>query len=42
MKRLWLRAPILLVVDASGMARSVAAMAAGYAHFDRDANVSAV
>jgi cobyrinic acid a,c-diamide synthase len=38
----WLRAPILLVVDASGMARSIAAMAAGYARFDRDANVAGV
>ena len=38
----WMRAPILLVVDASGMARSVAAMAAGYAHFDRDANVAGI
>ena len=38
----WLRAPVLLVVDASGMARSIAAMANGYAHFDRDANVAGV
>ena len=36
----WLKAPVLLVVDASGMARSVAAMAAGYAHFDRVLNVA--
>lgn len=30
----WLGAPVLLVVDASGMARSVAAMAQGFARFD--------
>jgi cobyrinic acid a,c-diamide synthase len=30
----WLRAPVVLVVDASGMARSVAATSLGYASFD--------
>ena len=38
----WLSAPVLLVTDASGMARSIAAMAAGYAHFDRALNVAGV
>src|SRR5208283_370028 len=38
----WLEAPVLLVIDASGMARSIAAMAAGYAHFDRALNVAGV
>jgi cobyrinic acid a,c-diamide synthase len=31
----WLAAPVLLVVDASGMARTVAAVAHGFSHFDR-------
>src|ERR1700756_5187420 len=30
----WLDAPVLLVVDASGMARTVAAVAHGFSHFD--------
>jgi cobyrinic acid a,c-diamide synthase len=30
----WLDAPVLLVLDASGMARSVAAVAHGFAHFE--------
>ncbi len=30
----WLAAPAILVVDASGMARTVAAVAHGFAHFD--------
>ncbi len=30
----WLEAPVLLVVDASGMARTVAAVAYGFSHFD--------
>jgi cobyrinic acid a,c-diamide synthase len=30
----WLAAPAILVVDASGMARTVAAVAYGFAHFD--------
>ncbi|HXN85577.1 MAG TPA: cobyrinate a,c-diamide synthase [Candidatus Binataceae bacterium] len=38
----WLRAPVLLVIDASGMARSVAAMANGYTQFDRDVKVVGV
>ncbi len=38
----WLDAPVLLVIDASGMARSIAAMAAGYAHFDRSLNVAGI
>jgi len=38
----WLNAPVLLVADASGMARSIAAVAAGYAHFDRALNVAGV
>ena len=38
----WLEAPVLLVTDASGMARSIAAMATGYAHFDRALNVAGV
>jgi cobyrinic acid a,c-diamide synthase len=32
----WLGAPVLLVVDAHGMARTVAAIARGFAEFDRD------
>ncbi len=38
----WLNAPVLLVADASGMARSIAAMAAGYAHFDSALKVAGV
>jgi cobyrinic acid a,c-diamide synthase len=38
----WLSAPVLLVTDASGIARSIAAMAAGYAHFDRALNVAGI
>src|ERR1022692_3740506 len=38
----WLRAPVLLVVDASGMARSIAATANGYAHFEREVNVAGI
>ncbi|HXD91146.1 MAG TPA: cobyrinate a,c-diamide synthase [Candidatus Binataceae bacterium] len=30
----WLDAPVLLVVDASGIARTIAAIAHGFAHFD--------
>lgn len=30
----WLGAPVLLVTDASGMARTIAAIAHGFAHFD--------
>jgi cobyrinic acid a,c-diamide synthase len=32
----WLRAPVLLGVDAAGMARSVSAVASGFARFDPD------
>jgi cobyrinic acid a,c-diamide synthase len=38
----WLGAPVLLVIDASGMSRSVAAMAAGFASFDPDLRVTGV
>jgi len=38
----WLEAPVLLVADTSGMARSIAAIAAGYAHFDRGVKVAGV
>ncbi|HVG02446.1 MAG TPA: cobyrinate a,c-diamide synthase, partial [Nitrospira sp.] len=37
-----LHAPVLLVIDGSAMARSVAAMAAGYARFDPSLDVRAV
>jgi cobyrinic acid a,c-diamide synthase len=36
----WLNAPVLLVVDASGMARTVAAVAAGFKHFDPRLNLA--
>src|SRR3954463_2757546 len=32
----WLAAPVILVADASGMARSLAALVAGFAGFDRE------
>mgnify|MGYP001544268738 CR=1 FL=1 len=38
----WLGAPVLLVVDASGMARSIAAVARGFAAFDPELNVAGV
>jgi cobyrinic acid a,c-diamide synthase len=38
----WLRAPIALVCDASGMARSVAALAHGFASFDPDVPIAAL
>jgi cobyrinic acid a,c-diamide synthase len=38
----WLGAPVLLVVDASGMARTIAALAKGYAEFDREVRVAGV
>ncbi len=38
----WLAAPVLLVVDASGMARSIAAVAEGFSRFDRDVRVAGV
>ena len=36
----WLQAPVLLVCDASGMARSVHALARGFATFDADLHVA--
>ncbi len=36
----WLGVPVLLVVDASGMARTVAAVAAGFKHFDPRLNLA--
>ncbi|MEA2700107.1 MAG: cobyrinic acid a,c-diamide synthase [Myxococcales bacterium] len=38
----WLNAPVLLVVDASGVARSIAALVGGFAAFDRDLTVGGV
>ncbi|WP_437781095.1 cobyrinate a,c-diamide synthase [Sorangium sp. So ce1097] len=38
----WLEAPVALVVDASGMARSVAALVQGFAGFDPGLRVAAV
>ncbi len=38
----WLDAPVLLVVDAGGMARSLAALVAGFAGFDRGLRVAGV
>lgn len=32
----WLKAPVLLVVNTHGMARSLAALVRGYTHFDRE------
>ena len=37
-----LRAPIVLVVDASGMARGVAPLVQGYAAFDREARIAGI
>src|SRR5215472_575749 len=36
----WLSAPVLLVHDASGVARTIAAIAQGFAGFDRDLNLA--
>ncbi|HEY1849814.1 MAG TPA: cobyrinate a,c-diamide synthase [Candidatus Binataceae bacterium] len=36
----WLSAPVVLVTDASGMARTVAAVAHGFAHFDSALNLA--
>jgi cobyrinic acid a,c-diamide synthase len=36
----WLHAPVLLVCDASGMARSIAALARGFATFDADLDLA--
>jgi cobyrinic acid a,c-diamide synthase len=38
----WLSAPVVLVVDASGMARSVAALVAGFVGFDPALDIAAV
>jgi len=38
----WLAAPVILVADASGMARSLAALVAGFAGFDRALHVAGV
>jgi cobyrinic acid a,c-diamide synthase len=38
----WLGLPVILVVDASSMARSVAALVRGFATFDRDLRLAAV
>ncbi len=38
----WLDAPVLLVADAGGMARSIAALATGFARFDPDVTVAGV
>lgn len=38
----WLHAPAALVVDASGMARSIAALAHGFATFDRELDLAGV
>ena len=36
----WLSAPVVLVTDSSGMARTVAAVAHGFAHFDAALNLA--
>jgi cobyrinic acid a,c-diamide synthase len=38
----WLGAPVLLVINAAGMSRSVAAMASGFATFDPELNVAGI
>jgi cobyrinic acid a,c-diamide synthase len=38
----WLAAPVLLVTDAGGMARSIAAVARGFAEFDPELRVAAL
>jgi len=38
----WLGAPVLLVIDASGMSRSVAAMANGFASFDAEVRLAGI
>ena len=38
----WLDAPVLLVVDASGMARSIAAIGRGFADFDSQVRLAAL
>jgi len=38
----WLDVPVILVADASGMARTVAAIAHGFAHFDRSLHLAGI
>jgi cobyrinic acid a,c-diamide synthase len=38
----WLNAPVLLVADASGIARTIGAVAAGFSRFDRRLNVAGI
>jgi cobyrinic acid a,c-diamide synthase len=38
----WLASPVLLIVDASGMARSLAALAKGFGEFDPEVNIAAL
>jgi cobyrinic acid a,c-diamide synthase len=38
----WLDAPVLLVVDAAGIARTLAAIVRGFAEFDRDLHIAGV
>jgi cobyrinic acid a,c-diamide synthase len=38
----WLGVPVLLVVDASRMSRSVAALVSGYIHFDADLSITGI
>jgi cobyrinic acid a,c-diamide synthase len=38
----WLEAPVILVCDASGMARSIAALAGGFSSFDRELRIGGV
>jgi cobyrinic acid a,c-diamide synthase len=38
----WLKAPVLLVADASGIARTIGAVAAGFSRFDRRLNVAGI
>jgi cobyrinic acid a,c-diamide synthase len=38
----WLGVPVILVVDASGMARTVAAVAHGFAHFDPSLHLAGI
>ena len=38
----WLDAPVLLCVDASGMARTIAAISHGFTHFDPDLRLEAI
>lgn len=38
----WLEAPVILAIDASGMARTVAAIAKGFREYDPDVNVAGI